>query len=103
MSIIKGEEIIKVQGKSKFDELSLSEVGLMIDADSSISKDGNEFFASCAFDEFLHGATIDREDLLEIREHILNNIYLDQDGSSEKQINVEFLKTFSRDLQAKDL
>ena len=90
--------IIKIDGK-KFNDLSLGEVGLMIDADSSFCEDGNEFFASCALDEFLYGANLKRADLIEIRERILNNIYIDISGSSQKKINANYLRWLSAELK----
>lgn len=88
------ERIIKIPGKS-FTDLSIDEVAYMIEADSSISPTGNEYFSSCALDEFIHCAKLDgRPDLEKIRSDILNNIYIDVQGSKEKKINVEYLKRY---------
>ncbi len=85
------ERIIKIPGKS-FTDLSVNEVAHMIEADSSISANGNEYFSGCALDEFIHCARLDgRPDLEKIRSDILNNIYIDVQGSREKKINVEYL------------
>lgn len=96
------EKIIKIPGKESFTDLSLKEVALMIEADSSLSKEGNTSFASCALDEFLHFSNLDgRPDLQEIQSDILRNIYIDIEGSKTKKINAEFLKKYAQELQAK--
>ena len=94
------ERIIKIPGKTSFTELSLSEIALMIRADSSICKQGNSSFASCALDEFLHFSDLgSRPDLEKIRTDILDQIYLSTPSSTEKSINVEFLKEYSQMLE----
>ena len=96
------EKIIKIPGKESFKDLSLDEVALMIEADSSLSKDGNSSFASCALDEFLHFSSLEgRPDLQKIQSDILNNIYIDIKGSTTKKINTEFLMEYAKELQAK--
>ena len=72
------EKIIKIPNKESFEDLALYEFGLMIEADSSLSKDGNSSFASCAPDEFLHSRNFsDSPELQRIQSCILENIYLD--------------------------
>ncbi|MCC7412731.1 MAG: hypothetical protein IT495_14040 [Gammaproteobacteria bacterium] len=88
------EKIIKIPGKT-LDELSLAEVAQMIMADSAISPRGNVNFSSCALDEFLHNAVLTNPELEQIRSDILESIYIDVDGTKEKKINVEFLKTYA--------
>lgn len=97
--IFRSGDIIKIPGKTSFEDLSLKEVGLMIDADSSLSPDGNEFFSSSALDEFLHNSILERSDLKAIREKILNNIYLDIEGSKRKKINIKYLRWLARELK----
>ncbi len=98
----KAIKVIKIPGKS-FTDLSLEEVSLMIEADSSLSKGGNESFSSCALDEFLHCANLEgREDLKEIRNEILSNIYLDISGNKNKKINTEFLAQYAKLLRDKN-
>ena len=98
--MFKGRSIIKIDGKS-FGDLSIDEVAAMIDADSSLSPDGNEYFDSCALDEFLHCADLDgRPDLEKIRVEILENIYLDFEGSRAREINTDFLTSFSERLRS---
>lgn len=87
-------KIIKVPRKS-FDDLSLREVALMIEANSSISPDGNEYFAACALDDFLHEVELKREDLNFIKDIILKSIYIDMDGSKNKKVDSEFLLLFA--------
>lgn len=94
----KSGDIIKIPGKG-FDDLSLSELALMIEADSSISPEGNEYFASCALDEFLYNASLSRSDLKLIRKDILKNIYLQIEGSEVKNINTEYLVRLASDLR----
>lgn len=90
MPIFAMYKIIKIPGKT-FDDLTLQEVALMIEADSSISPEGNDFFASCALDEFLHNTNLNRKDLKGIQKEILRHIYIDIEGVKEKKINVEYL------------
>lgn len=97
--ILKSYKLIKIPGKNSFEELTIPEVGLMIEADSSLSKNGNEYFSSRALDEFLHGIDLKRSDLIEVRERILREIYIDNPPSKIKKINTEFLKKISRELQ----
>lgn len=97
--IFKAHKVIKIPNKG-FDDLSAKEVGLMIEADSSISPGGNDFFASCALDEFLHNAELIRPDLKKIQNEILENIYIDVHGTINKKINTEFLKEMARKLKS---
>lgn len=95
------KRIIKIPGKRSFTDLSLKEVALMILADSSLSKEGNSSFASCALDEFLHFSNLDgRPDLQNIQTTILKNIYIDVAGTKTKEINTEFLKKYANEIQA---
>ena len=85
------ESIIKILGK-KFSDLSLVEVASMIEADSALNPEGNEFFSASALDEFLYCADLrGRVDLESIRTEILGNIYIDIPGAKHKKINTEFL------------
>jgi hypothetical protein len=97
----KSGDIIKIPGKN-FEDLSLEEVGLMIDTDSSFSENGNAYFASCALDVFLHNTDLSRKDLREIQQNILANIYLDIPGSNIKAINKEYLRNLSAKLKIKE-
>jgi hypothetical protein len=97
--LFKRYNLVKIPGKSSFEDITTREVGLMIEADSSISENGNEYFSSRALDEFLHGSTLKRPDLINIREQILKDIYIDVPESKTKNINTEFLKLFARDLR----
>ena len=91
-------KIIRIPGKT-FDDLSMQEVALMIEADSALSPEGNEYFSSSALDEFLYTTEVTREDLKAVRAEILENIYLDVEGSSEKDINVGFLEAYAAQLK----
>ncbi|MEE9357304.1 hypothetical protein [Candidatus Vondammii sp. HM_W22] len=91
-------DVIKIPGKA-FEDLSLEEVAWMIEADTSISPDGNEYFAGCALDEFLHNTELKRRDLKELQEVILDNIYIDVEGSREKRINTEYLIALASELK----
>ena len=74
----------------------------MIEADSSLANDGNEYFSPIALDEFLHFRDLkDRPDLQSIRKHILENIYIDVDGNHRKKINVNFLMEYANELRNK--
>lgn len=96
--LFQSHKVIKIPGKS-FEDLTLGEVTLMIDADSSLSPNGNEYFSSCALDEFLHNTELERSDLRELQAEILENIYIDVDGSRNKKINTSYLKKLSSSLQ----
>ena len=97
------KKIIKIPNKDSFKELTLYELGLMIEADSSLSKDGNSSFASCALDEFLHFRNFDDSpELQEIQSYILENIYIDIPGSKNKEINTDFLKKYANELKTKN-
>lgn len=85
------KKIIRIPNKS-FNDLNAEETALMIEADSSLTADGNESFASCALDEFLYAAELHRADLLALRKLILDNIYVDKAGTTRKEINSEFLR-----------
>ncbi|UJP06214.1 MAG: hypothetical protein LZF61_04355 [Nitrosomonas sp.] len=91
-------DVIKIPGKT-FEDLSLEEVALMIEADSSISPEGNEYFASCALDEFLHNTKLERKDLRKLQGEILEHIYIDIKGSQKKKINTEYLMILASKLR----
>ncbi len=97
----KSGDIIKIPGKISFDDLSLKEISLMIEADSSISPDGNDFFSSNALDEFLHNTSLSRSDLKAIQQDILANIYISIEGSKNKKINIKYLLDLSKKLNQK--
>lgn len=99
MKFFQSGDIIKIPGKTSFDDLSLKEIGLMIDADSSLSPEGNDFFSSSALDEFLHSAILKRADLKAIQKKVLDNIYLGVAGSKVKKINTEYLQKLSAELR----
>lgn len=84
------QKIIRIPGKS-FDDLDAEEVALMIEADSSLSPNGNTCFSSRALDEFVHFADLRRSDLQRLRDLIRENLYLDLPGRKEKKINTDFL------------
>lgn len=94
------ERIIKIPGKS-FNDLSLLDVVRLIEADSSLSPGGNEFFSSSALDEFLYCSELTKEPLIQIREDILKNIYIEVPGRKEKEINTAFLKQYAEELKGK--
>lgn len=83
-------DVIKIPGKT-FEDLSLEEVALMIEADSSLSPNGNDYFASCALDEFLHNTKLKRKDLRKLQEEILKHIYVELPGLVEKKTNTDYL------------
>ncbi len=84
------EKIIKIPGKS-FEDLDAKEIALMIEADSSLSPNGNTYFASCALDEFVHFADLQRNDLKRLQKLIRENLYVDVPGKKEKKIDSGFL------------
>lgn len=84
------QKIIRIPGKS-FEDLDAEEVALMIEADSALSPDGNPYFSSRALDEFIHFADLQRSDLKQLRNLIIENIYVDIPGRKEKKIDTAFL------------
>lgn len=96
--LFQSHSVIKIPGKT-FEDLTLEEVALMIDADSSISPEGNEYFSGCALDEFLHNVRLKRSDLRGLQEEILKNIYIVLEGSKNKEIDVDYLKQLSSSLK----
>ena len=93
------KKIIKIPGKT-FSDLSLEEVASMIEADSSLRPEGNEQFASCALDEFLHSGLLKgREDLELVRTRILANIYINIPNQKHKEINTGYLKKAAMQLK----
>jgi hypothetical protein len=93
------KKIIRIPGKS-FRDLSKEEVALMIEADSSLTKGGNEYFSDCALDVFLHGTNLDgMAELQKIQSEILENIYLNIPGERHKKINTEFLMQYAEKLK----
>lgn len=90
--------IIRIPGKT-FNDLSLAEVASMIEADSSMSPEGNEQFDSSALDVFLHNANLSRCDLLTVREELLAMIYVSIPGSDCREVDVEFLRHYSARLR----
>jgi hypothetical protein len=91
--------VIRIRGKT-FDDLNTEEVALMIEADSSLTRDGNESFAACALDEFLYSKQVTRPDLLALRERILANIYIERPGTAIKEINRGFLARVAAELRS---
>lgn len=95
------KEAIRIPNKT-FTDLSIFEIALMIEADSSLTENGNEYFAACALDEFLNNASLDgRSDLQQIKNDILKNIYVDVPGRQAKEINTEFLIKYAQRLRMK--
>ena len=71
----------------------------MIEADSSLSPKGNDYFSSSALDVFLHNITLERADLRAIQKNILENVYLDVPGETHKKINTDYLKQLAISLK----
>ena len=91
------ERIIKIKGKS-FEDLSRSEIAEMIMADSAISPEGSERFSASALDDFLYYSIDYPPELEKIRSEILAEIYINVPGQKAKEIDVEFLKRYSKAL-----
>jgi hypothetical protein len=89
-------KIIKIPGKSNFDELSIHEVGLLID---SFFCDGNEEFDALAFNEFLH-AKLRNERLKRIQRDLNENAFIDSDDDEWPKINENYLRQLARTLKA---
>ena len=80
------EKIIKIRGKTSFEQLTLSEISEMIRADSAISRDGNDNFSSSALDIFLNNGNKYKSSELEmIRAEILDRIYMEGCSLKEKK------------------
>jgi hypothetical protein len=91
-------ELIKISGRS-FNDLDLTEVASMIEADSALAPFGNAQFDAAALDVFLHNATLTRDDLVRIRAELLQGIYLDVPDAKSKEIDVDFLREYAARLR----
>jgi hypothetical protein len=88
--------LIKIEGKESFDELTPSEVGLMIDA---FLGNGNEFFDPLAFNDFLH-AQLRNETLKSIQEELNAKAFIPKSAGKWPRINTEFLSVLSEKLKS---
>lgn len=82
---------IRLDGDRSYEDLTFAEIALMIEADSSISPEGNESFHPAALDDFLHGFEPKRSETAEIQRRLLDNIYTDRPGTKTKSINTAYL------------
>ena len=100
LKVFKPKPYIKIENKS-FDDLSSEELAYMILADSSLTKDGNEYFDSMALDEFLTIEIVKNKDLLELKDFINNNLYIETE-SDIKDIDRAFLRKLASNLFASE-
>ncbi len=92
----KPKPYIKIKNKS-FNDLNAKELAYMILADSSLSQNGNKYFDNMALDEFLTTDIVKNKDLLELKDFINKNIYIET-NSNIKEINKLFLKKLASNL-----
>jgi hypothetical protein len=88
-------KIIKIEGKSRFDQLTKREVGVLID---SFLEGGNEYFDKIAFNEFLH-ADLGSSDLVNIQEALNRNTFVPSKLRRSPDINMEYLISLSKMLK----
>mgnify|MGYP000878662199 CR=1 FL=1 len=90
------KKIIKIPGKSEFDQLTWEEFGLMIDA----FLDGeNDAFVSEALSEFTAWG-VRNPVLRDLRRHIIDNMLLPADGDAIPPVNEKWLRALSAKLKA---
>lgn len=94
MKVLGASDLIKISGKSDFDQLTKTEIGLMIEA---FLGDGNEFFDQLAFNEFLH-AKLKNKDLRQIQDDLNRNSFLPAEGDEWPPINFAYLKSLASSL-----
>jgi len=85
------KEAIRIPGRD-FDDLNAHEVCRMIEADSSMSPEGNESFDPSALDIFLYNARLTHPRLMAVREEILRGIYKAAPGTRVLAVDTDFLK-----------
>jgi len=88
MGILGFSKLIKIPGKSSFDQLEQDEIALMIEA---FLEDGNESFDPLAFNDFLH-ADLQSEKLREIQRDLNANAFLDSSGDDWPRVNRPYLE-----------
>jgi len=87
--------LIKIDGKEHFNDLTLPEVGLMIDA---FLDDGDEYFDPLAFNDFLH-AELSDETLKSIQTELNAKAFIPQKGDKWSEIDKGFLSALSAKLK----
>ena len=91
------EIITKIKGKS-FEDLGRSEIAEIILPDSAILPEGSDRFSASALDKFLNYSIDYPPELEKIRSEVLAEIYINVPGQKAKEIDVEFLKRYSKAL-----
>ena len=95
LNMIGFTKLIKIEGKSDFNELTPVEVSLMIDA---FLGDGNQYFDPLAFNDFLH-AKLSNENLKPIQRNLNDNAFVQKSGNKWPDINTAFLLELSKKLK----
>lgn len=92
------KELIRIPGKSNYDQLTKAEVAMMIDA---FLGDGNEFFDPLAFNDFLH-VELKNDDLKQIQEDINSKAFWPAKGDEWPAVNRNYLLQIMSELMRED-
>jgi hypothetical protein len=88
--------LIKIEGKNDFDQLTLPEVGVMIDA---FLDGSNDYFDALAFNDFLH-AHIKNPELKQIQIALNEHAFLPARKGVIPEVNIAYLRATSGTLRA---
>jgi len=88
-------ELIRIPGKSSYDQLTKSEVAMMIDA---FLGEGNEFFDPLAFNDFLH-AELKNDDLKQLQEELNSKAFGPTEGNEWPPVNRDYLVQLMSELK----
>ena len=88
-------KLIKIPGKTSFDQLTKPEVGLMIEA---FLQEGNEYFDPLAFNDFLHASLLN-EQLKQLQEELNRCAFLPSGGDDWPRVDYDYLKRLVEDLR----
>lgn len=95
LSFLGFSKLIKIPGKSDFNDLTGAEVAAMIDA----FLDGtNDQFDELAFNDFLH-TRLKNDELLWLQRELNKNAFIPRAGETMPEINVQYLRTLSKRLK----
>ena len=91
-------KLVRIPGIGWYDDLSPSQVGLMIDSFLNHNEDDDNF-DPLAFNDFLH-ADLRNDALIKIQKDLNENAFLKPVGDEWPEINKEYLQNLSKKLQS---
>lgn len=92
------KELIKIPGKTSYDQLTNPEVAMMIDA---FLTEGNEFFDPLAFNDFLH-TQLKNSDLKQLQEDMSSKAFGPTEGNEWPPINRHYLEQLIHELRREE-